>query len=337
MNYIGDENYNETTNTTVLTVNRKDSQLTANVDGNQITANVVTQATGYILFEINGDDYYAEISNGNANINVPSNLNPGQYTITVKYSGDDSYINNETETILNIAKIDSRVIVVSYDITAGEDAIITIILPEDAEGSVDIYVDNVKNNTIDAKGFTTYTLIGLNISENHEVKINYTGDEKYTANENTTTIKVNPITSFTFTVSVNDTKLNEKTNATIILPNDATGKIKIGDVEYDISNIIELPVQKITGKNNITVYYIPDETAKYAKTNITVHYNVVKLNQKIELNNVNAIIGDEIKIPVTSTGNSELTVIVDATEYNVIDGVAKIPANTLKAGNTQLL
>jgi len=63
----------------------------------------IGDATGSVTLNIAGEDIRADLSNGIATIKVPA-LDIGDYNITIKYSGDNKYLANETNSSLTVNK-----------------------------------------------------------------------------------------------------------------------------------------------------------------------------------------------------------------------------------------
>ena len=76
-------------------------------------------------------------------------------------------------------------------LTVNKDVNVTITLPNDATGKVDVYVNGVKNQTINAGSIFTIPKIKRGI---YTVKAVYKGDSKYLPSEGNCTFDVGRIT-----------------------------------------------------------------------------------------------------------------------------------------------
>lgn len=332
--YISNNLYFDTNASAILTINKINPTITIETEDilvdeiESITAKLnEDSATGNLTVIVNNESYTVK---SNQTLKI-SDLFAGIYEVTVNYSGDVNYKNITNATSFKVNKKNSTITVNAQDIIAGNNLILTIKISDNATGNIDINVNGEKIDSVNANQ-TIYDITGLKANKNYEITVNYTGDNSYNPSSNKTIIKVSPIENYIFEVNVNDTILNQTTNATIILPADATGIIKINNIEYEIQNIIELPIQKIIGLNNITLFYIPDENSNYAQSNTTAQYNVSKLNTIINVSDVNVFVDEDITIKVISNTGSKLIVTIDNIEYTVVNGSVVIPKGILPAG-----
>ena len=86
------------------------------------TVSVDKDATGYVVVDVEGTGYYAEIKDGQAIINIKGLEAGKNYTATVIYSGDDKYASaNATKTIV-VPKVVPDETIISDDLTKIEKA-----------------------------------------------------------------------------------------------------------------------------------------------------------------------------------------------------------------------
>ena len=150
--YPGDNNYNSGTGKADFTVNKIDTQVnleTENItygDEEIITVSVNDDATGTVTISImakDGSTVYTKtvpIDEATATITVPE-LNAGNYTVHVDYSGDGNYKPNSADGKFEVAKADAIVEIHVYDIIYGEIEELTVTC--NAPGNVTIYVNGV--------------------------------------------------------------------------------------------------------------------------------------------------------------------------------------------------
>lgn len=114
--YNGDSNYLSSSNKTNFTVFNVNSTVNVTVkncyvgDDVVIKAFVPSDATGYVLFIINGVKYNVKISDGVA-ILKKSGFAAGNYKVSVKYSGDDKYSSSTNCTSFKVSKIATKLTV----------------------------------------------------------------------------------------------------------------------------------------------------------------------------------------------------------------------------------
>ena len=185
--WAGDDNYNIVTENGDFKVNKIDSSVVVNVNNIKvgedavISVKLASDATGEVVITVNGEDYTAAIENGVASVTV-SDLKAGDYTVTVKYSGDNNYNAAVATSSFTVSKVDSTMDVTVNDIVFGGDLTVDAVLPGDATGEVVITVNGVDYHVAIENGKATGTIGGL-VAGDYTVTVKYAGDDKYTAVE----------------------------------------------------------------------------------------------------------------------------------------------------------
>ena len=142
-------------------------------------------ATGNVYAEIGGKNYTSPVNEGNALIIIPG-LAAGNYTFQVIYSGDYNYNNASGDVSVNVTKADANIVIEDSVITVGEDATVTITLPDDAGGNIRIGDEIVPVENGIAKTILTGLKAGINT-----IPIIYSGDDKYNPIETSVDVVVN--------------------------------------------------------------------------------------------------------------------------------------------------
>ena len=99
--YSGDENNTGVSVDSTITMPKLDPTIKLTVndikvgDNEIITVTVPKDATGVILIDVDGVGYYANITDGVATLTLKG-LKSGNYNVTAKYPGDDTYNNAST-------------------------------------------------------------------------------------------------------------------------------------------------------------------------------------------------------------------------------------------------
>ena len=185
--WAGDDNYNIVTENGDFKVNKIDSSVAVNVNNIKvgeeltITVNVPSDATGDVTVSVDGKEYKVAIENGKA-VKTISGLKADDYTVTVKYSGDNNYNAAVAASSFTVSKVDSTMDVTVNDIVFGGDLIVDAVLPGDATGEVVITVNGVDYPVPIVDGKATGTIGGLAAGD-YTVTVKYAGDDKYTAVE----------------------------------------------------------------------------------------------------------------------------------------------------------
>ena len=198
--WAGDDNYNIVTENGDFKVNKIDSSVAVNVNNIKvgeeltITVNVPSDATGDVTVSVGGKEYKVAIENGKA-VKTISGLKADDYTVTVKYAGDNNYNAAVAASSFTVSKVDSTMDVTVNDIVFGGDLIVDAVLPDDATGEVVITVNGVDYHVSIENGKATGTIGGLAAGD-YTVTVKYVGDDKYTGvevAENVNVAKAQPV------------------------------------------------------------------------------------------------------------------------------------------------
>ena len=312
-----------------VTVKRISPKLNVNQDsinlevGKNATISVTADSDydGEITFKLN-DTSVAVIENG-----VITALKGGKVTVTVEASQTDKFTNDSAEILVSVAKLAYPITLDISDITAGENA--SAIITTSDNGRINITITKgpgiIKSEEIDINGYYKYLVSGLKVGT-YNVTARFNGSERYSESEITKEFSVKQIYNYEFAVSVNDTVIGQATNATVTLPDGATGNLVIDGNEVVISSIITLPVQNVAGKNNVTVKYVPDEESDYAPGEFTAYYNVAKKEAEISIEVGNVEIAKDIEITVKSYDGAAIRVSVDGIPQTLTENRFKINA-----------
>ena len=185
--WAGDDNYNIVAENGDFKVNKIDSSVAVNVNNIKvgeeltITVNVPSDATGDVTVSVDGKEYNVAIENGKA-VKTIADLKANDYTVTVKYSGDNNYNAAVAASSFTVSKVDSTMDVTVNDIVFGGDLTVDAVLPDDATGEVVITVNGVDYPVPIVDGKATGTIGGLAAGD-YTVTVKYAGDDKYTAVE----------------------------------------------------------------------------------------------------------------------------------------------------------
>ena len=198
--WAGDDNYNIVTENGDFKVNKIDSSVAVNVNNIKvgeeltITVNVPSDATGDVTVSVDGKEYKVAIENGKA-VKTISGLKADDYTVTVKYAGDNNYNAAVAASSFTVSKVDSTMDVTVNDIVFGGDLTVDAVLPDDATGEVVITVNGVDYHVAIENGKATGTISGLAAGD-YTVAIKYVGDDKYVGvevAENVNVAKAQPV------------------------------------------------------------------------------------------------------------------------------------------------
>ena len=217
-------------------------------------------ATGKMLITINNNEYSSDISNGVAVFNI-SGLGNGTHIITANYNGDDKYLKSTNKSSITVNKLESSISVSAGDIDVGDSEVITVVVPGDATGTVTITVDG-KDYTSSISGGNAVFYINNLAEGSYTVVARYNGDNKYNANDNSTSFVVSknvidPVGDNKTSVDVVENE-NGTSTITVNVPEDATGNVTItvGDKNYTVpivNGTASVTVDKVDNNTNISV------------------------------------------------------------------------------------
>ena len=300
-------------------------------------------ATGKMLITINNNEYSSDISNGVAVFNI-SGLGNGTHIITANYNGDDKYLKSTNKSSITVNKLESSISVSAGDIDVGDSEVITVVVPGDATGTVTITVDG-KDYTSSISGGNAVFYINNLAEGSYTVVARYNGDNKYNANDNSTSFVVSknvidPVGDNKTSVDVVENE-NGTSTITVNVPEDATGNVTItvGDKNYTVpivNGTASVTVDKVDNNTNISVDYPGDD--KYDGFNQTgvISDGGVKLNIPITVTlDKNEYVAGEtavitVCLPGDANGNITIKVngeVVTVTKDTVVEYV--VPASGL--------
>ena len=180
--YSGNENIGANSDSTTFTVGRIDPEVIINAEditvGDDMIVNITlpADATGNITVIIDNKTY--NVSSGE-NINI-SDLSAGTYNATVIYDGDSNYSNLTTNFVFDVNKIsDYNMTLNASDVVYyGDNATVTVNLPEDATGNVTATVNGTDYTAPVVNGTATLVIPDLGVG-NYSIPIVYSGDDIY--------------------------------------------------------------------------------------------------------------------------------------------------------------
>ncbi|WP_407380908.1 Ig-like domain repeat protein, partial [Methanobrevibacter sp.] len=340
--YPGDDNY--ASNYTVGNFTVEKAKVTPDIkvvdQGNGTVVVIVgDNATGNVTVTVDGQNYTAEVVNGTAVVTL-DNVTPGTHDIEVIYSGDDTHTNATANGNITAPKYETPINVTISEVKEGENATVTITVPENATGNVTVTIDGQKYTAEVINGTATVEVENLTAGPK-TILVEYDGDENYASNYTTSDFTVDKAkeTSEVYVV--------DKGNGTVVIvvPNNATGNVtvKVGDQNYTaeiVNGTATVTLDNLVpGNNTIEVIYPGDDT----HTNATVPavVNGPKYDSQINVT-VGEAKEDEpvivtVEVPENATGN--VTVTIDGKKYSaeIKDGKAVVEIDDLTAGDKSVI
>ena len=196
--YPGNENYTSVNTSDLFHVRGKESTVKVSVDDIYVGEDAIVKievgpagVTGNVTIKIDGKTYTAEITDGKATIIVPG-LSAGEKLVVVTYNGDTIFAPSKNSTTFNVKKIKPDINVVAPDIKVNDDGVITVYVPSDATGTITIEIEGNRYTQPIKDGKAVFIVPGLKVGI-HEIKVYYSGDDKYMPTNTSGSIKVNPL------------------------------------------------------------------------------------------------------------------------------------------------
>ena len=341
--YNGNSIVTESYNSTKFTIDLIDSSIAVEAKdikcGEEavITATVTNGATGTVTFFVNGKTYVVDITDSVATLKI-ADLTTGDYPVFAYYNGDKYYKTSYNSTTFNVAKLASTTTVNVSDIKVGEDAVISIAVPEITSGVVSVTVGDAIYNVAVVDGKGSLTLSGL-ASGSYDVVAKFNGDDKYLASEDSAKFNVAKLASTT-TVNVSDIKVGEDAVISIAVPEITSGvvSVTVGDAIYNVAVVDgkgSLTLSGLaSGSYDVVAKFNGDD--KYLASEDSAKFNVTKLASTIDIAVDNIKVGENavisVALPEDATG--EVIISVNGKNYTVMTkyGMVNVTISDLANG-----
>ena len=255
-----------------FTVSKLASTITVNVGNINVGEDAVIGiavpevTSGVASVTVNGKSYNVAIVDGKGSL-IVSGLAAGSYDVVAKFAETDMYLASENSAKFTVSKlVISSMDVDVKDIKVGDDAVISVALPEDATGNVIVNV-NGKNYTAVVKyGVASVTVSNL-ANGTYSVSVFYNGDDTYMPMENSTKFTVSKVSDYNMTVDIADIIKGENATITVTVPKDGTGSVVVTINGTDYKGTVTNGTAKVIipgldeGTYKVVTFYTGD--AKY--------------------------------------------------------------------------
>ena len=347
--YDGNSIVTESYNSTKFTIDLIDSSIAVEAKNIKcgeeavITATVTDGATGTVTFFVNGKTYVVDITDSVATLKI-ADLTTGDYPVFAYYNGDKYYKTSYNSTTFNVAKLASTTAVNVSDIKVGEDAVISIAVPEITSGVVSVTVGDAIYNVAVVDGKGSLTLSGL-ASGSYDVVAKFNGDDKYLASEDSAKFNVTKLAS-TIDIAVDNIKVGEDAVIGVALPEDATGEVIISVNGKNYTVMTKYGMASVTisdlanGTYSVDVFYNGDDI--YAPIKNSTAFTVSKVSDYNMTVDIADIIKGEnatITVSVPEDGTGNVIVTINGTDYKgtVVNGTAKVIIPGLDEGTYKVV
>ena len=217
-----------------------------------ITVTVPKGVTGSVVVDINGTVYPVTIdSEGKGVINV-SDLAAGNYDAVAKVRNDPNYVDKDSEVkSFEIEDEEYSITVSVLPGEAGEDTIIAVRVPADADGNLTVVVDGVPYVVPVDEGIGILP-VALDAGD-HVVNATLSNDTSYPEKtSDPVSFNIAKVDDYTIGLDVVAGKVGEKTNITVTVPKGVTGSVVV-----DINGTVYPVTIDSEGKGVISVSTLP--------------------------------------------------------------------------------
>ena len=276
--YGGNYKYTEGENSTTLTVAKMSSAVNVTANnikfGEEAVINIAVPnvSLGVATVVVNGKSYNVAIVDEKGVLNI-YNLAAGDYNVDVTYLGDNKYLSSTNAANFTVSKVsDYNMTVDIADIVKGENATITVTIPEDGTGSVIVTINGTDYKGTVIKGIAKVIIPDLD-EGTYKVVTFYTGDNKYDSMivNGTITVNKNTITTLIMNDVVKYFRGSQKLTAKLV---DAIGNpIANATVYFTINGKVYAKITDENGMASMGIGLVPNEYKVSAVFNGTDDYD----------------------------------------------------------------
>ena len=320
--YDGNYKYTEGENSTTLTVAKMPSAVNVTANnikfGEDAVINIAVPnvSLGVATVVVNGKSYNVAIVDEKGVLNI-YNLAAGDYNVDVTYLGDNKYLSSTNAANFTVSKVsDYNMTVDIADIVKGENATITVTIPEDGTGSVIVTINGTNYKGTVIKGIAKVIIPDLD-EGTYKVVTFYTGDNKYDSMIVNGTITVNKNTITTLTMN-NLVKYFGSSQRLVAKLADALGNpIANATVYFTINGKVHARITDENGTASIAIRLLPGEYKASALFNGTKDHDKATANATVTVKS-------------TIFGNDTTLYFRNGTQYmaKFLDSDGKALANT---------
>ena len=320
--YDGNYKYTEGENTTTLTVAKMSSAVNVTANnikfGEEAVINIAVPnvSLGVATVVVNGKSYNVAIVDEKGVLNI-YNLAAGDYNVDVTYLGDNKYLSSTNAANFTVSKVsDYNMTVDIADIVKGENATITVTIPEDGTGSVIVTINGTDYKGTVIKGIAKVIIPDLD-EGTYKVVTFYTGDNKYDSMivNGTITVNKNTITTLIMNDVVKYFRGSQKLTAKLV---DAIGNpIANATVYFTINGKVYAKITDENGMASMGIGLVPNEYK------VSAVFNGTKDHDKSTANAT-------VTVKSTILGNDTTLYFLNGTKYvaKFLDSDGKALTNT---------
>ena len=320
--FNGDDKYLASEDSAKFNVTKLASTIDIAVDNIKVGEDAVIgvalpeDATGEVIISVNGKNYTVMTKYGMASVTI-SDLANGTYSVDAFYNGDDIYAPIKNSTAFTVSKVsDYNMTVDIADIVKGENATITVTIPEDGTGSVIVTINGTDYKGTVVNGTAKVIIPGLD-EGTYKVVTFYTGDNKYDSMIVNGTITVNKNTKTTLTMDNLVKYFNGPQKLMAKLVDGFGNPIANATVYFTINGGVYARITDENGTASIAIRLLPGEYKASALFNGTKDHDKATANATVTVKS-------------TIFGNDTTLYFRNGTQYmaKFLDSDGKALANT---------
>ena len=181
--FSGDDKYNPASEKSEIPVNKVKQNITLSLSniGSEINVILSKGISADLSLTINNKTYSLKAENGKAKFNA-GNLKAGTYDYSVTFDGDENYNpagSKSSLTVKEAEKTKTTPEIISTDNVKANADNVNVKLPENATGSVIVYVDGKQHSSSQlVNGTADISLTDLAAGA-HLIEVKYSGDDQY--------------------------------------------------------------------------------------------------------------------------------------------------------------
>ena len=288
IDYTGDVKYNPVNENKVITVSKKNTtpEITIPSDieyGDNATVDVKlpSDAGGNVTLKVDGEVIdTVPVEKGTASVKLP-NLNAGNHTAEITYSGDDKYNSASKTATISVGKDSTNLSAANVTATYKVNKYLVIKLTDShgnplANSTVTVDLNGAKNYTSDEKGQVKVKVSNL-VPKTYTAKITFAGNNNYLGSEASAKVVVKKTTP-KITAKAKTFKTTTKTKKYTIILKDNTGKaIKNAKVTLKVNGKTYKATTNSKGKATFKI----TKLTKKGTFKATVTYKANKYYKKV--------------------------------------------------------
>ncbi|SDA63399.1 Ig-like domain-containing protein, partial [Methanobrevibacter millerae] len=252
-------------------------------------------ATGKVNITLTGKKYNKTFENLDLNktIQLPDNILPDEYEVTVSYSGGDVFLNSSATGALTVNKLKSDIKVKSHDIYVNDTkgVMFTVTLPENATGNLTISNGEMLNVSQIGIKDNGYLIVNITNSAYSVGQYNwtftYSGDDIYENSEAKATANILIIPTEIIANTTSSLFVDDTAQITYNLtPCDAVGIIKFTSNDTSVVEVDQDGNIKAIGEGKAIITVTFEGSKNYTASSTNVTLTVSKIATEITLTNV---------------------------------------------------